>query len=83
MAKDRLVEFLAVQTTSSASSFFDMGSMETSTVGCDKEILMGPFSQKEHKSGIGVVLRDNQGSVLASLSRQLYSPLEIKAMAAS
>ena len=52
VAKDRLIEFLAVQTTSSASSSFNMGSMETSTVGCDKEILMGPFSQRSTNQGL-------------------------------
>ena len=45
----------------------------------------GAISIKEHQSGIGVVLRDDQDSVLASLSRQVsqaYNPLEIEAMAA-
>ena len=40
----------------------------------------------EHRSGIGVVLRDDQGSVLASLSQlvsQVYNPLEIEALAAA
>ena len=45
----------------------------------------GAIFTKEHRSGIGVVLRDDQDSVLASLSRQVsqvYNPLEIKALAA-
>ena len=45
----------------------------------------GAIFTKEHRSGIGVVLRDDQDSVLASLSRQVsqaYNPLEIEAMAA-
>lgn len=46
---------------------------------------MAIFS-KEDKLRIGVVFRDNQGLVLAFLSRhlsQVYSPLEIEAMAVS
>ena len=70
MAKDRLVEFLVVQTTSSASSSNDMDSLET-IVGCDKDKFDGAIFSREHKSGIGVVLKENQGSLLASLSRQL------------
>ena len=45
----------------------------------------GAIFTKEHRSGIGVVLRDDQDSVLASLSRQVsqaYNPLEIEATAA-
>ena len=45
----------------------------------------GAIFTKEHRFGIGVVLRDDQDSVLASLSRQVsqaYNPLEIEAMAA-
>ena len=40
----------------------------------------------EHQFGIEVVLRDDQGSVLASLSKlvsKVYNPLEIEALAAA
>ena len=43
------------------------------------------FSDKK-KSGIGVVIHDNLGLVLGSLSKQLpqaYTPLEIEAMVES
>ena len=39
---------------------------------------------KENRAGIGVVIRDSEGMVLGSLSKQIpqaYSPLEIEAMA--
>ena len=44
----------------------------------------GALFSKEQKSGIGVVVRDAQGEVLASQSRTLshvYSPFEVKGMA--
>lgn len=58
-------------TTSSASSSYDVDSMKTSTIGWDKDKFWLAIFSKEQKSGIGVVLRDNQGSVMASLSWQL------------
>ena len=46
----------------------------------------GAIFTKEHRFGIGVVLRDDQGSVLASLSWQVsqaYNLVEIEATAAA
>jgi len=46
----------------------------------------GAIFTKEHRFGIGVVLRDDQGSVLASLSWQVsqaYNLMEIEATAAA
>lgn len=55
-------------------------------MGMIKANFDGAIFNMEHKSGIGVVLRDDHGSVLASLSRQVsqvYNPLEIEAVAAA
>ena len=50
-------------------------------INCD-----GATFRDQKKSGIGVVIRDNNGMVLGSMSKQLpqlYSALEVEAMAAS
>ena len=50
-------------------------------INCD-----GATLKEQNKSGVGVVIRDGYGLVLASLSKQisqLYTALEIEAMAVS
>ena len=50
-------------------------------INCD-----GAIFSKENKTRIGVVIRDNRGLVLGSLSKQVpqaYAPLKIEAMTAS
>ncbi|KAK9990612.1 hypothetical protein SO802_025597 [Lithocarpus litseifolius] len=50
-------------------------------INCD-----GARFTKENRAGIGVVIRNSEGLVLGSLSKQIYqaySPLEIEAMAVS
>lgn len=47
---------------------------------------MGLHSEIKKKSGVGVVIRDDNSMVLVSMSKQLpqlYSALEVEAMAAS
>ena len=89
MAKERLDEFEAVNpsppSTRNASSLTrnqwlpPMQGMVK--INCD-----GAIFSKENKTRIGVVIRDNRGLVLGSLSKQApqaYAPLEIEAMTAS
>ena len=50
-------------------------------INCD-----GTTIRDQKKSGVGVVIRDDNGMVLASMAKQLpqlYTALEVKAMAAS
>ncbi|KAK9986784.1 hypothetical protein SO802_031735 [Lithocarpus litseifolius] len=50
------------------------------------DMLIDTSNRKEHRSGIGVVIHDSYGSVMASLSKQLprvHIPLEIEALAGS
>ena len=50
-------------------------------INCD-----GATFKDQKKSSVGVVIRDDNGMVLASMSKQLpqlYSTLEVEAMAAS
>lgn len=49
-------------------------------VNCD-----GAVFSKSHRSGLGVVIRNSNGQVIASLTQQLnqaYKPIEVEAMAA-
>ena len=48
--------------------------------------MMELLSRSRKKSGIGIVIRDNNSLVMASMSKllpQLYTPMEIEALATS
>ena len=78
--------FLLVQPAPRSLPPRTRGQWRTPQSGTIKINFDGAIFTKEHKSGIGVVLCDAHGSVMASLSRQLsqvYNPLEIEAKAAS
>nr|POF22921.1 hypothetical protein CFP56_51527 [Quercus suber] len=69
-----------------ASTSYDTGSVETSTDWFDKINFGRAIFSEVKNSRIGVVLRNNQGLVMASLSQQLSqacSLVEIEALAAS
>ena len=68
------------------STSYDTGSVETSTDWFDKINFDRAIFSKVKNSRIGVMLRNNQGLVMASLSQQLSqacSLVEIVALAAS
>ncbi|XP_075670254.1 uncharacterized protein LOC142640026 [Castanea sativa] len=86
LAKERLREFQAVnphppslRTVHSSAQKWKPPEQGMVNINCDE----ARFA-KENRAGIGVVVRDSEGMVLGSLSKQIsqaYSPLEIKAMA--
>ena len=85
VVKERLAEFLVVQPAPHSRPPVSQCQWRPPPSGMVKANFDEAIFTKEHRSGIGVVLRDDQGSVLASLSRQVsqvYNPLEIKALAA-
>ena len=81
-AKYRLAEFLLIQLAPWSFPPITRGQWRPPLLGTIKINFDGTI----HKSGIGVVLRDAHGLVLASLSQQMlqvYSPLEIEVKATS
>ena len=86
LAKERLLEFPVVQPAPQVHPPVPQGQWHLPPMGMIKANFDRAIFNTEHKSGIGVVLKDDHGSVLASISRQVsqvYSPLEIEAMAAT
>ena len=86
VVKERLAESLAVQPAPHSRPPVSQCQWRPPPSGMVKANFDEAIFTMEHRSGIGVVLRDDQGSVLASLSRQVsqvYNPLEIKALAAA
>lgn len=84
LARDWLAEFLSVQLALNISLPQFQVQWQPPPQGTTKINFDGATSAKDQISGIGVVLRDANGSVLASLSQQLpqlYNPLVIEAKA--
>ncbi|KAL4626029.1 hypothetical protein ACB092_05G065900 [Castanea dentata] len=86
MAKERLEEFLAVQPPPRTRPMVIRSQWQPPSLGLVKINFDGAVFSKENKSGIGVVISDDYGLVMALLAKQLprvHSPLEIKALIVS
>ncbi|XP_075636673.1 uncharacterized protein LOC142608901 [Castanea sativa] len=84
-AKERLAEFISAQLAHNPSPPWRIVRWQPPPQGMIKINFDGSTSAKDQASSIGVVLRDENGSVLASLAQQLpqlYTPLIIEAKAA-
>ena len=88
-AKDHIVEFAQTYTTplfprvttTPPQTRWRPPHLDLVKINCD-----GATFKAQNKSGVGVVIRDRNGMVLASMAKQipqLYTALEIEAMAAS
>ena len=85
MAKERLEEFLVVKPPPWLRPVVVQSQWQPPSLDLVKINFDGAVFSKEHKSSIAVVIHDNYGSIMVSLSKQLpqvHSPLEIEALAA-
>ena len=84
--KERIAEFISTQPAHNPSPPRMRVCWQPPPQGTIKINFDGATSANDQASGIGIVLRDENGSVLASLAQQLphlYTPLNIEAKATS
>lgn len=85
-AKEKLVEFLAVLPPTPPAVPRPMVKWKPPEASCFKINFNGAIFRNENRSGIGIVVRDHTGSIIASLAQLIspaLQPVEIEAVSAA